>query len=63
MTIGERLKAYRLANERTVTYMARKIGVSPQMWHNWEAGRYRPEIRNAKRISDFTGIPLETFAE
>ena len=37
---------------------AEMIGVSAQLWRDWESGHTRPSIQNQQRIADFFGITV-----
>jgi transcriptional regulator with XRE-family HTH domain len=51
LTFGQTVRAYRLAEEWSLTYAAEKIGISKQQMSDYEHGRKLPSIEKAYQIA------------
>ena len=51
LTFGQTVRAYRLAEEWSLTYAAEKIGISKQQLSDYENGRKLPSIEKAYQIA------------
>ena len=59
-TIGDRLKSYREAKKISVSEVARKVGVSPSTYREWEYGR---KIKGEPyvRLAEVLGVSINTL--
>lgn len=51
LTFGQTIRAYRLAEEWSLTYAAEKIGISKQQLSDYENGRKLPSVERAYQIA------------
>ena len=51
LTFGQTVRAYRLAEEWSLTYAAEKIGISKQQLSDYETGRKLPSIEKSYQIA------------
>lgn len=57
------LARYRRDNDLTQEALASKLGVWPLTVWRWENGKRTPRPKDAKRISDHTGISIGELIE
>lgn len=51
LTFGDTIRAFRLAEEWSLTYTAERIGISKQQLSDYENGRKLPSIQKAYQIA------------
>ncbi|GEM_PF-3097300 len=56
LTFGQAVRAYRLAEEWSLTYAAERIGISKQQLSDYESGRKLPSIEKAYQIAKALGM-------
>jgi transcriptional regulator with XRE-family HTH domain len=56
ITFGKTIRAYRLAEEWSLTNTAEKIGISKQQLGDYESGRKLPSIEKAYQIAKALGM-------
>lgn len=54
-TMGERLRAARVARGRSLDELAQELQVDPTTLRNWEVGRHRPPVQYWPRIYGVIG--------
>lgn len=54
-----KLKAWRVAQDRSVSALAKEIGCSRVAWYDWEEGRRVPQARFMEKLHDLTGGAVE----
>jgi transcriptional regulator with XRE-family HTH domain len=59
MTIGQKIKALRLANGRSQKEFAKMISSSPQAISKWENGKNMPDISMLPKIADIFGTSID----
>jgi len=52
----EYLKIYLEENERTASWLARKVNVSPTAVHYWLQNKTKPTMKQKIKITSITGI-------
>tara|TARA_B100000949_G_C14160557_1_gene398894 strand:- start:249 stop:683 length:435 start_codon:yes stop_codon:yes gene_type:complete len=60
--IGQRLKKLRLENGLTQKDLSERLNITYQQIQNYENGKSRLSLENAKKLADFLGVPLEAFS-
>lgn len=55
----ENLRAARLAKGLSVSEIALMVGVTPDVFYKWEAGKRDPLIENARQVSLILGVSIE----
>lgn len=58
----ERLKELRAARKLTQTRVAELLGISPRVYHRWEAGGATPLFDTVVKIADVLGVSLDELA-
>lgn len=58
MTIGERIKEFRLKAGLTQSELAEKLGIPYQSIGQWERGLRSPKIETLQKIADALNVPL-----
>lgn len=58
-SLGQLLKDYRLKNDMTQEFVARKLGVSRQAVSKWENGTSDPSTSNLIAIAKLYNVPAE----
>ena len=58
----ERLKNLRTARKLTQTRVAELLGISPRVYHRWEAGGAVPLFGTIVKIADILGVTLDELA-
>lgn len=58
MTIGERIKEFRLKAGLTQSELAEKLGIPYQSIGQWERGLRSPKIETLQKIASALGVPL-----
>ncbi|MGG4365684.1 helix-turn-helix transcriptional regulator [Bacillus subtilis] len=61
INIGSKLKALRERNGWTQRYTAEKMGVSPQMYNNYEKNKTKLSLEKTEKICDLYNISLDTL--
>ena len=56
LAFGQTVRAYRMAEEWSLTYAAEKIGISKQQLSDYENGRKLPSIEKAYEIANALGM-------
>ena len=54
----KREKLIKFRNGKSQKEMAKRYGVTQQIWSRWETGVRTPRIENMKRLEDDIGIPI-----
>ena len=57
----KREKLIKFRNGKSQKEMAKRYGVTQQIWSRWETGVRTPRIENMKRLEDDIGIPMEVI--
>jgi DNA-binding XRE family transcriptional regulator len=60
-SVGERVRALRLAAERTATSVAAAAGMARPNFARLEAGRHEPRLGTLRRVADALGVPLDAL--
>lgn len=55
----KREKLIKFRNGKSQKEMAKRYGVTQQIWSRWETGVRTPRIENMKRLENDIGIPME----
>lgn len=55
----KRDKLIKFRNKKTQKEMAKRYGVTQQIWSRWENGVRTPKVETMKRLEDDIGIPME----
>lgn len=63
MTLGQRIKAARIAVDLTQAELAKKLGVSDKAVSGWERDQYSPESKLLPRIRDVLGITYDLLID
>lgn len=58
-TLGENLKAHRMARKMTQEFVAEALGVSRQAVSKWETGASDPSTANLLALAKLYGVPPE----
>jgi len=58
---GKRLRRWRHVQKLPLKHVANDLGVSVQVFSDWERGVRFPCARNLDQIEGYTGLPLCTF--
>lgn len=61
IALGMRLKEWRHRNERKISDVAEKLGVSTSTWGHWETGEHLPSGDMLTALERLTGIPLHVL--
>jgi transcriptional regulator with XRE-family HTH domain len=56
LTFSQTIRAYRLAEEWSLTYTAEKIGISKQQLSDYESGRKLPSVEKSYYIAKTLGM-------
>ena len=59
MTIGEKIRNFRVDHKLTVKDLAENIGYSSSAVSSWEAGTNAPGVFAAKDLCDYMGITVD----
>ena len=59
MTIGQKIKALRLANGIKQKEFAQMLSISPQAISKWESGKNMPDISILPKIADIFGTSID----
>lgn len=57
----KRDKLIKFRNKKTQKEMAKRYGVTQQIWSRWENGVRTPKVKTMKRLEDDIGIPMEVI--
>ncbi len=60
--IGQRLKKLRIENGLTQKDLSKRLNITYQQIQNYENGKSRLSLENAKKLADFLCVPLEAFS-
>jgi DNA-binding XRE family transcriptional regulator len=47
------------AEDTTLTARAARLGISRQTWYDWINGKFRPNIQQANKLSELTGLTVK----
>lgn len=60
-TIGERIKAFRLARGMTQKELGAQMGIDQSTVRKYEAGKLNPKIETVKKIADALGVDMNAL--
>lgn len=63
MNIGQRIKDFRMKNDKTLVYVSEKTGISVSFLSDMEIGRTNPSVETIQKICNFWGVTLSKFFE
>lgn len=55
---GQKIRRARRAAQLTVAQAAKRAGVTPSSWYDWEAGRFEPRMATLKKIAKAIKVGL-----
>jgi DNA-binding XRE family transcriptional regulator len=62
-TVGEKVRALRLASGRTAMEVAEAAGLARSNFARLEAGRHEPRLATLRRVAEALAVPLSTLVE
>jgi DNA-binding XRE family transcriptional regulator len=62
-TVGERVRALRVASGRTAMEVAAAAGMARSSFARLEASRHEPRLATLRRVAEALGVPLDAFVE
>lgn len=63
MNVGQRMKDFRMKNDKTLVFLSEKTGISVSFLSDMETGRTNPSLETIQKICNFWGVTLSKFFE